>query len=151
MSDVPAITERFVRERASDRCEYCGLSQVGQEATFHIDHIVPRSRQGPSDPDNLALACVSCSLRKGARTRSRDPQTKAFVALYHPRTQSWWDHFKYEAGKIVGTTRTGRATIAALRLNHPRLIAIRQFEFQLDRYPPQKWWSVTDSGDEMHS
>ena len=29
------------RNRALGRCEYCQLSQAGQEATFHIDHVMP--------------------------------------------------------------------------------------------------------------
>ena len=72
---VPAAIDRQVRLRAGARCEYCHLSQEGQEATFHIDHIQPRKLAGETTLENLALACVSCSLRKGARTTSLDPQT----------------------------------------------------------------------------
>ncbi len=64
MSDVSAALRDEVSLRAGDRCEYCGLSQVGQEATFHIDHVVPQAARGPTTAENLALACVSCSLRK---------------------------------------------------------------------------------------
>src|SRR2546425_1283611 len=60
MSHVPAHLRRLVIRRAGNRCEYCLLSQTGQEATFHIDPIVPESRDGETDEDNLALACVSC-------------------------------------------------------------------------------------------
>jgi 5-methylcytosine-specific restriction endonuclease McrA len=62
---VPAVLQRRVRERAAMRCEYCGIAQEHQEATFHIDHVVPRRAGGETILDNLALACVSCSLRKG--------------------------------------------------------------------------------------
>ena len=64
---VPAQLRRVVSERAAGRCEYCGLAQAGQEAAFHLDHVVPAVAGGTSDAENLALACVSCSLRKGAR------------------------------------------------------------------------------------
>jgi 5-methylcytosine-specific restriction endonuclease McrA len=64
---IPAELRALVSERADGRCEYCGLAQAGQEATFHIEHVVPRSAGGPTDEANLALACVGCSLRKGAR------------------------------------------------------------------------------------
>jgi 5-methylcytosine-specific restriction endonuclease McrA len=40
---IPVALQRLVRERAGRLCEYCRLPQVHQEATFHIDHIVPRS------------------------------------------------------------------------------------------------------------
>ena len=58
---------RLIENRAGGRCEYCGLAQEGQEATFHIDHIMPRAAGGPTVAENLAVACVSCSLRKAAR------------------------------------------------------------------------------------
>ncbi len=64
---VPASLQRRVRERARERCEYCGIAQELQEATFHIDHVVPRVEGGATSLDNLALACASCSLRKGPR------------------------------------------------------------------------------------
>ena len=62
-----------VVERAGNRCEYCGLSQEGQEAVFHVDHIFPVSLGGLTELANLALACVSCSLRKAARVQVPDP------------------------------------------------------------------------------
>src|SRR6201999_1385800 len=64
MSDISATLHAEVVLRAGNRCEYCGLSQLGQEAAFHIDHVVPRAEGGPTVASNLALACVSCSLRK---------------------------------------------------------------------------------------
>ena len=39
---VPARLARLVRRRAAEVCEYCQLPQSSQEATFHIDHIIPR-------------------------------------------------------------------------------------------------------------
>ncbi|NLX97857.1 MAG: HNH endonuclease [Rhodopirellula sp.] len=66
MTDIPPRLRAEVVLRAGDRCEYCRLSQLGQEATFHVDHVVPRVAGGRITADNLALACVSCSLRKWA-------------------------------------------------------------------------------------
>ena len=62
MSDISPHLHDEVMLRAGYRCEYCRLSQLGQEATFHIDHVVPRAAGGPTTSDNLALSCVSCSL-----------------------------------------------------------------------------------------
>lgn len=39
MSDIPDFLRDQVVLRAGNRCEYCGLSQAGQEATFHVDHV----------------------------------------------------------------------------------------------------------------
>jgi hypothetical protein len=46
---------RNVRERADDCCEYCRLSQEWQEATFHVDHVKPKSAGGKTTSNNLAL------------------------------------------------------------------------------------------------
>ena len=119
------------------RCEYCGLAQVGQEATFHIDHIVPRDAGGPTTLGNLALACVSCSLRKGARRTAVDPESGRVVPLYHPRRQFWEKHFRWEGVRVMGLTPTGRATIALLQLNRSRLLEIRKVESALGRHPPK--------------
>ena len=83
MSYVTEQLRGFVIQRAANCCEYCGLSQDGQEATFHIDHIVPVAVGGKSVPENLALACVSCSLRKAARETAPDPLSGEEAPLYH--------------------------------------------------------------------
>ena len=128
MSDIPARLRRLVVSRAGDRCEYCRLAQKGQEATFHIDHILPKVAGGRTAAANLALACVSCSLRKEARRSAIEPNTNRRVALFHPRRQGWRDHFRWEGFRIVGLTPTGRATVAALQMNRPLILAIRQEE-----------------------
>lgn len=43
MKNVPERLRRVVLKRAAGRCEYCGLAQEGQEATFHIDHVVSKT------------------------------------------------------------------------------------------------------------
>lgn len=107
MRPIPATLRRLVYARAKGRCEYCQLSQAGQEATFHIDHIVPRANSGPTTSANLALACVSCSLRKEARRSAVDPETGRNVPLFHPRRQRWRDHFRWDGVILVALTPTG--------------------------------------------
>lgn len=133
---VPASLQRRVRERAEDRCEYCHLAQVMQHATFHVDHVWPKAESGPTTLENLALACVACSLRKGHRTTAVDPETEEVVRLFNPRTDMWNEHFRVEAdASLSGKTATGRATIRALRLNHVLAIAIRTEEIRMRRFP----------------
>jgi len=91
---VPANARRHVIQQAGGRCEYCGLSQAGQEATFHVDHIVPVTAGGIATLGNLALACVSCSLRTDARQQAQDPTTGKEVPLLHPRRGVWARHFR---------------------------------------------------------
>ncbi len=136
MGIIPAHLQRLVLERSGGRCEYCGLAQEGQEASFHIDHIVPRVSEGDTTLENLALACVSCSLHKSARQRAPDPETGRDATLFHPRRDRWADHFRWEGVRLVGLTATGRATVEALRMNRPVILAIREEESFRGRYPP---------------
>lgn len=137
MSDIPARLRSRVVRRAGDRCEYCGLAQVGQEATFHIDHVVPQVEGGPTTEGNLALACVSCSLRKGAKRIAVDPESGASVPLFNPRTQVWAEHFRWHGEVVVALTDTGRATMALLALNRPLAVEIRREEAIRRRHPPK--------------
>jgi hypothetical protein len=130
--------QRLVVRRADGRCEYCHLSQEGQEAQFHIDHVVPVVRGGQTVEENLALACVSCSLRKAARQRALDPQTGEEAALFNPRIEQWKKHFCWDGVKVRGLTPTGRATVIALKMNRALILAIRREETIRGRHPPSK-------------
>lgn len=132
---IPVALQRFVRERARDRCEYCRLAQEGQEATLHVDHVVPRSKGGATSEDNLALACVSCSLRKGPRQDGPEPRTGDQHRLYNPRTDPWDEHFEILPDMVIeGRSATGRVTVAMLKLNRALAVAIRQEERTRLRY-----------------
>ena len=133
---ISSALRKEVFARARGRCEYCGLSQAGQEATFHVDHIIPATSDGPTESENLALACVSCSLRKGAREILEDPTTGETYRFFHPRLDRWEDHFRWTRVTVVGISPTGRATVAALDLNRPLILAIRLEEEFWGRHPP---------------
>jgi hypothetical protein len=137
MSGLSGRRRAEVVRRAGNRCEYCRLSQTGQEAVFHIDHVVPQSAGGPTTANNLALACVSCSLRKSARLAARDPESGEEVSLFNPRSQSWAEHFHWESETLVPLTATGRATVAALAMNRPLILGIRREEATRRRHPPE--------------
>jgi HNH endonuclease len=138
MRAIPGALRRRVIRRAEGRCEYCRLSQEGQEATFHIDHVIPRAAGGETVSENLALACVSCSLRKAARQTAIDPQSGTEVSLYNPRCDFWHEHFQWEGIFLVGQTAIGRATVEVLRMNRPLILAIRREEAALGRHPPSE-------------
>jgi hypothetical protein len=92
--------------------------------------------KGPTIFSNLALACIHCSLRKGAKQTGRDPASGATAKLFNPRGESWNHHFRWIDLQIVGITASGRATIAALGLNNSEHLIIRYFELTLGRHPP---------------
>lgn len=135
MGYIPQELRQQVIARADHRCEYCGLSQWGQAATFHIDHVMPLAAGGPTTLDNLALACVACSLYKGARQHATDPETGTSVPLFNPRQGRWEDHFAWEDVEIKPRTPVGRATCTLLQMNRPMMLAIREEEIWLGRHP----------------
>jgi 5-methylcytosine-specific restriction endonuclease McrA len=134
---IPAKLARLVVARANETCEYCKLPQWSQEATFHIDHIQPRADGGETTDANLALARVSCSLKKSARILALDPKTKKLVQLFHPREDKWSEHFRWtENWRLVGRTAIGRAAIEALGMNRPALVRIRCIWAAVDEFHP---------------
>ena len=136
MSDFSAALRAEITHRADYRCEYCQLSQSGQEATFHLDHVKPRASGGATTAANLALACVSCSLRKAAQEFATEPATGAEPPLFNPRSHVWAEHFRWESEIVIPLTPIGRATVAALALNRPLILPIRREEAARGRHPP---------------
>jgi hypothetical protein len=55
--------------------------------------------------------------------------------LFHPGQQAWSDHFRFIGYQIEGLTSVGRATVAALDMNHSRRQRIRAAEERLELYP----------------
>jgi hypothetical protein len=103
-----------------------------------LDHVVPRAAGGPTVAENLALACVSCSLRKWAKQTAPDPDSGEEVPLFNPRTQVWVEHFRWDGPRMLPLTPIGRATVAALALNRPLILAIRQEEAARGHHPPEE-------------
>ena len=108
------------------------VAQFGQGSVFHINHILPRSRGGPTLMSNLVLQCPSCSLHKSDKITAIDPRTGAIVRLFHPLTQSWDEHFALHAnGRCTGKTAVGRATVQALHMNDVLPWAARALQLEL--------------------
>jgi 5-methylcytosine-specific restriction endonuclease McrA len=57
------ITRRAVFARDSWTCQYCGTT-----SHLTVDHVMPRSRGGASDWENIVTSCAPCNRRKGNRT-----------------------------------------------------------------------------------
>jgi len=94
-------------------------------APFHVEHVVARQHGGGDEPSNLAFACDRCNLHKGPNLTAIDPETGEIVPLFHPRRDSWQDHFRWENAEIVGRTPTGRATVRLLNMNAKRRLQLR--------------------------
>lgn len=135
---ISAAVRRHVVELARGRCEYCRSPQSHSPGSFAVDHILPRSRQGDDEIENLALACPGCNGTKYNKTHALDPATEMLVTLFHPRIQRWREHFGWSDDelRIVGLTETGRATIAALDLNREGVFNLREALIPLGLHPP---------------
>lgn len=60
--------DRFtILERDDHACVYCGARPP--EAVLHIDHVMPVSRGGTNEIENLVTACELCNLGKHARVK----------------------------------------------------------------------------------
>lgn len=60
------LNRRNLFARDKNRCQYCGHHFPSSELS--IDHVKPRSQDGPDTWENLVCACVRCNAKKGGRT-----------------------------------------------------------------------------------
>jgi 5-methylcytosine-specific restriction endonuclease McrA len=58
---VSRQVRRIVWQRDGGRCVEC---EVGYD--LHFDHIIPWSKGGSNEVENIQLLCVNCNLRKAA-------------------------------------------------------------------------------------
>jgi hypothetical protein len=135
---IPAALRRAVAESARYRCGYCLTSQRIVGPLLELDHIIPEACGGSSDETNLTLACPLCNSHKGDRMEAMDPETQSIVALFNPRNERWSDHFEWGAGgtMVQGRSANGRATVVALAMNHPDMIACRRLWVLAGWHPP---------------
>ena len=70
-----AFNRRNVFRRDDQRCQYCGA----RAHDLTLDHVVPRSRGGPTSWENVVACCRGCNARK----RDRTPE-EAHMALRRP-------------------------------------------------------------------
>ena len=68
LSRRPAFTRFNVFLRDCFDCQYCGKCFPAQELTF--DHVVPRSRGGRTNWENVVTACSACNLRKANKSEN---------------------------------------------------------------------------------
>lgn len=93
------ITRKAVLARDGWTCQYCGTSKP----SLTVDHVIPRSRGGESDWENIVASCAPCNRKKGnrlpqeirmhPRRRPRPPGPTVFIRIAAPRTPSAWEPY----------------------------------------------------------
>jgi hypothetical protein len=102
---------------------------------FHIDHIIARQHGGATAADNLALACLHCNRHKGPNIAGRHPATGDIVRLFHPRCESWSDHFEWDGAIVSAKSDIGLVTIQVPAINEADFVAVRLALMQEGEFP----------------
>ena len=97
------ITRKAVLARDSWTCQYCGSDKPG----LTVDHVIPRSRGGGSDWDNIVASCAPCNRKKGnklprearmhPRSQPRPPGPTVFIRIAAPRVPVTWERYLLSA------------------------------------------------------
>jgi 5-methylcytosine-specific restriction endonuclease McrA len=96
------ITRRAVFARDGWACQYCGT-----RGNLTVDHVVPRSKGGPSSWENIVASCAPCNRRKGdtllrqagmaLRRQPRTPGPQVFIHVASPTIPPAWRQYLPEA------------------------------------------------------
>lgn len=119
---------RRLAQADNRHCAYCHTKEANTGQPMTVDHILPRAQGGQTVFANLCFACRLCNEFKGSQTSVLDPLSGTVTPLFHPRRESWAEHFAWDetGATLLGLTATGRATIVALQMNHPVIVAARR-------------------------
>ena len=73
-------------------CAYCGFDFLGSSVAFAlmtIDHIVPRSKDGPNDIGNCVAACTACNRIKADVKAESVEEGKRIVSSRAKQFDEW--------------------------------------------------------------
>lgn len=99
------LTRKNLMHRDKYTCQYCG--KTGGELT--VDHILPKSRGGKDEWENVVVACLRCNVAKGNRTPEeagltiRNKPTRPINFAYFELSKQWnsaseyttWEKYLY--------------------------------------------------------
>ena len=94
------LNRRNLFARDGHCCQYCGQSLPPSQLS--LDHVMPRSRGGPTTWENVVASCVRCNTKKGGRTPQEarmDLQTQPRKPKHNPMLTLKLDNPKYESWK----------------------------------------------------
>ena len=93
------ITRRAVFARDRWTCQYCGH----ERGNLTVDHVIPRSKGGPSTWENIVTCCAPCNRRKGDRLPKqanmvpartpKAPNPAIFIHVAAPTIPPAWEQY----------------------------------------------------------
>jgi 5-methylcytosine-specific restriction endonuclease McrA len=86
LDPAPALTNTALFARDRHICLYCG--EHFNRAALTRDHVLPISKRGKDEWENVVSACLACNLKKSNRT----PQQANMPLLAVPYRPSWVEH-----------------------------------------------------------
>lgn len=92
---IPSISRKTLFARDKYMCAYCG--GVYHESMLSKEHIMPTSRGGKEDWNNLVTTCISCNHRKGNKTLAES----GLELLYVPYTPNVFEDMILKNRKIL--------------------------------------------------
>ena len=131
---ISEVQRKIVAARAFFVCEYCLIHEEDSYFSYEIDHIISLKHGGETQMDNLAYSCITCNRNKGSDIASVLSDPERYIRFYHPRKDSWNDHFQLVGSVIEPLTDIGRTTLHILDFNHTDRILERQSLINIDRY-----------------
>lgn len=98
---APRFRKRVLFDRDDWTCQYCDVKLPPRAIT--IDHVIPKSKGGPTSWRNCVVCCLECNLRKGPRTPveadmrlRRQPKVPTAFDFLKANAVNWhpdWSHF----------------------------------------------------------
>jgi len=92
------ITRRAVFARDGWACQYCG-----SPSNLTVDHVIPRSKGGSSNWENIVASCAPCNRRKGdrlpkqagmhPRRAPKAPHAEIFIHVASPSIPAAWRQY----------------------------------------------------------
>jgi 5-methylcytosine-specific restriction endonuclease McrA len=71
----------YARDRYT--CQYCGVKSASEELTY--DHVLPKSRGGKTEWENIVTSCMACNRKKGGRM----PHEASMRLIRRPFQPDW--------------------------------------------------------------
>ena len=89
------FSRQNVLARDHFRCQYCGAG--GRNTVLTFDHVIPRSRGGRTEWENIVMACEPCNAKKADKT----PREAGMPLKSRPMRPTWVPIFNVSLRNVI--------------------------------------------------